>query len=279
MIVRPLCVQPREQPHDPGPGRRVEAAGRLVGEQDRRLRDQRPGDRRRAAARRRTAGSVDGSPGQRGPRPSARPAPSAGGRDPRGRRAGSATLSTAAVRASRFHCWKMKPTNRLRIFASASSPSRDTSTPASTYWPWSAHVEATEDVHEGALARAGGPDDRDELAPIDPEVHAAQGVDGRRSGGPERPLGGPVALDDPLHRDEWLADGHADCGAGVGARPVARSTAFGSTPNASSATEATRGEAATEVPTPVLGGRRAQRLHDGRCPRSGRTRSASASRS
>ena len=44
-MVLPASMQPREQRHDLGAGLRIEVAGRLVGEQDRRVVDQRPRDR------------------------------------------------------------------------------------------------------------------------------------------------------------------------------------------------------------------------------------------
>ena len=52
------------------------------------------------------------------------------------------------------------------------------------------HVEAADDVHQGALAAAGRADDRDEVAALDREGDAAQSVHRRRA---ER-----VALRHPL---------------------------------------------------------------------------------
>ena len=68
-------VQLAQQRHHPRAGGRVEVAGRLVGQQQRRVADHRPGDRRPAAARRRTARAAGGR--SRWPRPTRSSAASA----------------------------------------------------------------------------------------------------------------------------------------------------------------------------------------------------------
>ena len=91
---------------------------------------------------------------------------------------GSSTLRSADVRGIRLKLWKTKPILRLRTYASSNSSSRLTSMPSSRYRPVVGHVEAADDVHQRRLAAAGRAHDRDEVAPLDAQVDAAQRVDG-----------------------------------------------------------------------------------------------------
>src|SRR5690606_33917969 len=60
------------------------------------------------------------------------------------------------------------------------------------------HVEAAEDVHRGRLAGTRWPHDRDEIAALDREVDALQGLERTRS--LAEGLGDPFELDDRLTR-------------------------------------------------------------------------------
>lgn len=73
-------------------------------------------------------------------------------------------------------------------------------------------VEAAEDVHQGGLAGAGRADDRDELAAIDPHVHAAQRL--------HRVLAGVVHLAHALQLDEGLVGLQRRGRLGLGVPPV-----------------------------------------------------------
>ena len=128
------------------------------------------------------AGGPSPSPGCR---PS-RGAPARAGAAPsrRRRRRASAARRCAATEAfgSRLYCWKTKPIFSLRIRASAGPESRSTRSPSSAVGARRRRVEAAEDRHERRLARSRGPDQGEELAPLDRQVDPAQGVDGHAVG-------------------------------------------------------------------------------------------------
>ena len=116
-IVPPRAVERAEDAHDLGAGVAVEVAGRLVGQDERRARDQRPGDRDALLL---AAGEL----GRLVVEPVAEPDPlERGARRARARSrretpwysSGVATFSSAVVRGSRLYDWKMKPMVRLRI--------------------------------------------------------------------------------------------------------------------------------------------------------------------
>ena len=123
-----------QQGHDLRAGVAVEVAGRLVGEDERRLGDERPSDRDSLllAAARAPRFVVDpvaeAQALERGLRPS-----SALGHDrPPWYSSGVATLSSAVVRGSRLYDWKTNPIVRLRSPARPSSSSVSTGVPASS---------------------------------------------------------------------------------------------------------------------------------------------------
>ena len=134
MIVMPLCSFSSRRSLDhflAGP--RVEVAGRLVGHEDRRAVDQRPGDRHalllaagelagvvvHPVAQAHLAEHLDGA------------LPSLPAGDARASTSsGSSTFSRALVRASRLKFWKTKPICRLRSLARASRDIEVTSSPS-----------------------------------------------------------------------------------------------------------------------------------------------------
>ena len=151
---------------------RVEVAGRLVGQQDRGVVDQRARDRDALLLAARELARVVVP---RGRRARARAAPRRArsalscGRRPR-RSSGSTTFSSALVRASSLKLWNTKPIRRLRIWASAgSSFARDVDAFEEIGAARRA-VEAAEDVHQRGLARARRAHDREELAALDRQV-------------------------------------------------------------------------------------------------------------
>ena len=130
--VVPAACSSRSSCHHPGAGRGVEVAGRLVGQQQRRVADHRPGDRRPAAARRRTARAAGGRAGARGRPAPARPRPAAAA-PPAGRpgRAGRRPRCPAPrTPAARWNCWNTKPIRVARSADSSRSDSRATSCPS-----------------------------------------------------------------------------------------------------------------------------------------------------
>ena len=162
----PAGVELAEDAEDLGAGVAVEVAGRLVGEDERRFGDEgaRDGDPLLLAAA--TARSARG---RRGRRARAAPAPPwrAGALALRATpwySSGMATLSSAVVRGSRLYDWKTKPMVRLRSRASASSSSVGDRRAGEAVGARRRAVQAADDVHHRALARAGRADDRDELA-------------------------------------------------------------------------------------------------------------------
>ena len=109
---------------------RVEVAGRLVGEHDRRLRDQRPRDRDALLLAARELGRADGRAGRRG-RPRRRAGRSARGRASRpASDSGSRMFSSALSTGSRLKNWKTKPILSRRSSVSSASSSSPSSTPS-----------------------------------------------------------------------------------------------------------------------------------------------------
>ncbi len=155
---------------------RVEVAGRLVGEEERRIGHERASD---GDALLLTAGElarrVMHAVGERHRRrePLRARAPLAQRRTPR-YCSGSSTFSSAVVRGSRLNPWKMKPMSRLRTMARASLLRAPTSISDEHVRAARRPVEAAEDVHQRRLARAALPDDGDELAVVDGDVDVAQ---------------------------------------------------------------------------------------------------------
>ena len=175
-IVCPDDQQLLEQLHDLLAGRRVEVAGRLVGEEDAGIVDERPGDRHALAlAARQLVGPVIHAVAQPDALERAGRLRAAGLRR-RGRRRSAAARRCAATsaRGSRLNVWKTNPISLLRIRASSSSERSLTFWPLSQYSPADGRIEAADQVHQGGLARSRRPHDRDELVAPDLDVHAAQ---------------------------------------------------------------------------------------------------------
>ena len=130
--VVPAACSSRSSSSTAGAGGRVEVAGRLVGQQQRRLADHRPGDRHPLPL---AAGQLvrpvvepvaQPDPVQRAPRPAAA-APAAVRRRRAGRRPRCPARGTPAAR---WNCWKTKPIRRARSADSCRSDSVATSCPS-----------------------------------------------------------------------------------------------------------------------------------------------------
>ena len=88
--------------------------------------------------------------------------------------------------------WKTKPILRLRMRESCGLVERADVDPVEEELAAGGYVEAADDVHQRRLARAGGAHDRDEVAPLDDERDAAEGV--------HLDVAHHVGLDDPSQR-------------------------------------------------------------------------------
>ena len=142
-MVEPAAVQVVEGAHDLGAGVAVEVAGGLVGQHQRRLADDGPGDGHPLALAARQLSRAGGPCG--GARPTRSSAVRARARR---RRSGSpayisptATFSTAVSPSMRLNCWNTKPMWRLRSADSAGSRRRAMSWPAMRTVPDVGHVE------------------------------------------------------------------------------------------------------------------------------------------
>ena len=174
-VVWPYVVdRVPQQLEDLAAGLRVEVAGRLVGEEDRRPRDERARERDAlllaAGELGRAMRAPVGEPGllraalrASAPRASRRRSTAAGRRSPRPSSIGS-----------RLKNWKTKPMCSRRRRVSSGSSSVVISLPAIVDGAAGRLVEAGEDVHERRLAGARRAHDRDELPRLDVERDAAQ---------------------------------------------------------------------------------------------------------
>ena len=152
-----LGLAGEHQVDDLAPGRLVEIAGRLVGDQDRRDAARARGRARRAAARRRRAAPDSATAARR-----ARPPRARARRARRRRRApasssGTATFSSAVMVGIRWNDWKTMPTWRPRKRASASSSSRPRSSPATTTEPVSGRSSPAMTISSVDLPEPDGP--------------------------------------------------------------------------------------------------------------------------
>ena len=176
-----LDVQALEDPHDLDARPRVEVAGRLVRQQDRRVGDQRAGDRHALLL---PAGElirvVIGAIGQADHR-QARPSPASGVPTrcslPPPYSSGSSTLSSAVVRDSRLNPWKTKPIFLFRTVGELVLRHLRHVLAVENVLAGGRAIETTEDVHQRRLAGAGRPGDGEELAGLHVERHAAQRAD------------------------------------------------------------------------------------------------------
>ena len=154
------AVDVEQQLDDRLPGGAVEIAGRLVGEQDRRIVGERPRDRDALllAARelRRVVmaaiGQTDFVEQLLRARPAAFGTPAIS--------IGTSTFSSAVSDGSRWKNWKTKPMRVPRSRASASSSSVVMSTPSRTTLARRRRVEAGEQAEQRRLAAARRPGDR-----------------------------------------------------------------------------------------------------------------------
>ena len=136
------------------PLRGVEVAGGLVGQQQRRLADQRPGDRDPLLL---TAGQLAGPVARAGARDRPTPAPPRPARAarpavPRGRPAAARRCPARLVRPSSWKDWKTKPIVRLRSSASSRVGQRRHVATADPQHAGRRPVEAAQQVHQRRLA-------------------------------------------------------------------------------------------------------------------------------
>ena len=122
-------MQRMEQVDDLGTGAPVEVAGRLIGQQHRRLGHQRSGDRGALAfTARQPAGTMLAAVRQADSLQALSCAAASRTLQTRlGTAAARATLSSALIVSTRWNCWKTKPIIEPRIADSLRSPSFDTS--------------------------------------------------------------------------------------------------------------------------------------------------------
>ena len=159
-LVDAAPQQARAPPHPTG----VEVAGRLVGEDDRRLAGERARARRRAAADRRRARWAGGRAGRAGPTVSITVSyQSASGLRP-AIDSGSRMFSSAVSVGTRLKDWKTKPIWSRRSRVSALSLSLVSSVSPTYDLPLVGGVQRGAAVHQRRLARARGPHHGGELA-------------------------------------------------------------------------------------------------------------------
>ena len=151
----PGRVERVEDAHHVAPGGGVEVARRLVGEDERRVRDQRAGDRdtlllaARQLARLVVQPVAQPQPLERRTRPPATFPPPMPWYS-----SGAATFSSAVVRGSRLYDWNTNPIARLRSLARPSSESVVDGGPGERVGAGRRAVQAAQDVHHRALAGA-----------------------------------------------------------------------------------------------------------------------------
>ncbi len=175
----PAVVELAQQRHHPGAGDRVEVAGRLVGEQQRRVAGHRAGDGDPLAfaagelvrAVREPVAEADPDQGRLG-------APLPLLLRQRRRRAGRRRRWPRASRpGARWNCWNTKPIRRARSADSCRSDSVATSWPSIRTVPAGRPVERADQVQHRGLAGAGRADDRHQFAVLDGQVDRAYGGD------------------------------------------------------------------------------------------------------
>ena len=175
-----LAVQPLEDAHDLDAGARVEVAGRLVGQQDRRLRHERAGDRDALLLpARELVRVVIGAVGQPDRRQALHRqlAPLGRASLPPPYSSGSSTLSSAVVRESRLNPWKTNPIFLLRTVGELILRHLRHVLAVEDVLAGRRPIQTAQDVHQRRLAGAGRPGHGQELAGLHFERHAAQRAD------------------------------------------------------------------------------------------------------
>ncbi len=178
-----LVARPPQRVEQLGAGRVVEVAGRLVGEEEGRAGSRARGRRPPAAARRSTAGPAGGAP-CRYRSTSSMTSRTRSASSPRDGSwpaivKGSATFSVTSRSGMRLNDWNTNPVRSRRRRVARSSDSRLTTSPSRMTSPGGRPIEPAEQLQERALATARRTHERDELAGLDGQGDAAQGVDGR----------------------------------------------------------------------------------------------------
>ena len=176
-----LRAQIEQQVDDRAPGRFVEIAGRLVGDQQGRARRQRTRQRDALlfAARKlrrimRQALGRDRPPPVRRRRARTRPSAPASS-------SGAATFSSAVMVGIRWNAWKTMPILAPRNFASASSLKPSSETPSIVDRTAVGALEARHRHQQRRFARTRRADKPDRLAARDVEAYIAQNMDARRA--------------------------------------------------------------------------------------------------
>ena len=167
-----------QQPQHLGARLGVEVAGGLVGEHDRRARDERARDRDALLlAARQLGGTVLAPVGQARPSRSAG-RPTAWSMSRPAIVSGSVMFSSAVRTGSRLKAWKMKPIFSRRRSVRRLSSSVVISTAVDRHRARRRAVEPGQAVHQGRLAGPGGPHDRGVLAAHEADRDAVERVHG-----------------------------------------------------------------------------------------------------
>ena len=160
--VVPGRVEFFQQGQDGRAGGRVEVAGGLVGQQQRRRGPRWPGRSRPAAARRRTAGSAGRRPGARARPGPARRRPAAAARRgaPRRRAARRPRCPARVWCSARKNCWNTNPIREARSADSSRSRHPGHVQPGDPHRAAGRLVQGAHQVQQRGLARPGRADDR-----------------------------------------------------------------------------------------------------------------------
>ena len=173
--VAPRSRGQREQEiDDRAPGRLVEIAGRLVGDQQRGPRRQRARERDALLLAARELGGIMAAAARRG-----RPAPVPLAARAKASRApasssGAATFSSAVIVGMRWNDWKTMPIRAPRNRASASSLMRWMATPSTRIAPLSGRSSPAMVISSVDLPEPDGADEADRLARCDCQTDVAQ---------------------------------------------------------------------------------------------------------
>ena len=166
---------------DRAPGRLVEIAGRLVGDQERGPRHKRAGQRHALLLAARQLRGIVSEAVARDPPARVRPARVRSRRSTPASSSGAATFSCAVMVGIRWKDWNTMPIRAPRNRARASSFRSPSLTPSISTSPLSGRSSPAMIIRKRRFARAGGPDDPDSLAFADCQRDVAQDMHASRA--------------------------------------------------------------------------------------------------